>query len=308
MSARMRCVRYLLLLSLFAFFPRPVLADTSVVVFSKTQAVLSGITYTATGTGTIHHTICDLDAGPGSYDIFQNGGRIATVSVSSANTICFDSTGGGTFAVSPHSGGGTDTTPPTGTISINSNATFSRSVTVTLSLSASDAQSGMGAGAQMCFSNDNTNWSTPESFATSKAWTLSAGDGPKTVYVRYKDAAGNWMASAVSDSIILDTTRPTASISSPADGAMTNVTTIAISGTASDVNGIASVSVNGVPAGSSNNFANWTASIPLSEGSNQVVVAVTDIPGNTNTQASSITINQDSIPPEQPLPPSIIGG
>ncbi|MCX7004207.1 MAG: hypothetical protein NTV22_13180 [bacterium] len=46
-----------------------------------------------------------------------------------------------------------------------------------------------------------------ESYATSKAWTLAAGDGIRTVYVKFRDALLNESA-AVSDSIILDTTPP----------------------------------------------------------------------------------------------------
>lgn len=92
-----------------------------------------------------------------------------------------------------------DTTPPTGTISINSGAATTNSTTVTLTLSCTDA-SGCS---EMQFSNDNTAWSTAEAYATSKTWTLLSGDGTKTVYVKFKDAAGNW-STAFNDTITLD--------------------------------------------------------------------------------------------------------
>jgi hypothetical protein len=41
----------------------------------------------------------------------------------------------------------------------------------------------------MQFSNDGVNYSAEEPYATSKAWTLSSGDGAKTVYVRFRDKA-----------------------------------------------------------------------------------------------------------------------
>jgi hypothetical protein len=47
----------------------------------------------------------------------------------------------------------------------------------------------------------------PESFATSKPWTLDPGDGAKTVYVRFADGAGN-LSNPVIAQIILDTTAP----------------------------------------------------------------------------------------------------
>lgn len=112
-----------------------------------------------------------------------------------------------------------DTTPPEGTIKINNDAAYTNSTTVTLTLSATDSESGMGSGAQMQFSNDNVTWSTPEAYATTKLWTLTSGDGTKTVYVKYKDVAGNW-SSPVWDTIILDTANPTVTITEPKDGAI----------------------------------------------------------------------------------------
>ena len=96
-----------------------------------------------------------------------------------------------------------DATPPTGTISINSGAEITDSTSVTLTLSATDAYSEMGLGAQMKFSNDNQSWSTPEPYATTKQWTLTEGEGIKTVYVKLKDVAGSWSEEEISDTITL---------------------------------------------------------------------------------------------------------
>ena len=71
----------------------------------------------------------------------------------------------------------------------------------------------------MQFSNDNVTYSVAETYATSKAWTLSSGDGPKTVHVKFLDAAGNPSAPA-EDGITLDTVPPQVSITSPADGSV----------------------------------------------------------------------------------------
>ena len=93
-----------------------------------------------------------------------------------------------------------DTVPPTGTIIIESGAAFTISTNVTLTLSCSD---NVGC-SQMRFSNDGSNYSTPEAYATSKAWVMSSGDGTKTVYVKYKDTVGNW-SNPFSDIIDLNT-------------------------------------------------------------------------------------------------------
>jgi hypothetical protein len=110
----------------------------------------------------------------------------------------------------------TDTTPPSGTVTINSGATATHNPVVTLTLSATDNS---GTVAQMQCSNDGTTYSAAEAYATTKTWTLASGDGTKTVYVKFKDAAGNWSAPA-SDSIVLDTTPPAITITSPVDGAV----------------------------------------------------------------------------------------
>ena len=115
---------------------------------------------------------------------------------------------------SPPTGGG-DTTPPTGSISINNNAAATNTTNVTLTLSASDP-SGVS---EMQLSNDNISYDPAVAYVTSKPWTLTIGDGTKTVYVKFKDAVGNWSAAAT-DTITLDTTAPQVTITSPSNGAI----------------------------------------------------------------------------------------
>lgn len=100
-----------------------------------------------------------------------------------------------------------DNQAPTGTIVINGGASATNSTAVTLALTAADAVTSV---TQMRFSNNGTSFSTAEAFASSKTWTLSSGAGTKTVYVQFSDAAGNW-STAVTDTIVLDTTAPTIS-------------------------------------------------------------------------------------------------
>ncbi|MBO8160691.1 MAG: fibronectin type III domain-containing protein [Thermosipho sp. (in: Bacteria)] len=112
----------------------------------------------------------------------------------------------------------TDATPPTGTLTINDGMTKTGSIDVTLTISGtdplvsnytattSDDASGV---AYMSFSNDNVSWSDWEPFATTKEWTLEAGPGTKTVYLKLKDNAGN-VSQLISATIYLvdDTTAP----------------------------------------------------------------------------------------------------
>ncbi len=91
---------------------------------------------------------------------------------------------------------------PFGKIEINSGVLLTTSASVDLSLICYPA---VGYTCQeMKFSNDNINWSDPEPYIRDKTWTLSPGDGRKTVYVKFKDNAGNW-SNACNGTIILST-------------------------------------------------------------------------------------------------------
>jgi hypothetical protein len=60
----------------------------------------------------------------------------------------------------------------------------------------------LSEGALMSFSNDNKEWSEPEPYSTTKSWVLSpGGEGEKTVFVKFRDAAGNWMTEPAKDQI-----------------------------------------------------------------------------------------------------------
>jgi hypothetical protein len=99
---------------------------------------------------------------------------------------------------------GNDSTPPTGSVSINNGLLLTHSLTVILTLSGIDGGVELDENALMSFSNDNQSWSYPEPYATSKMWTLSPGEGEKEVYVKFCDAAGNWMTAPAQDQIIYE--------------------------------------------------------------------------------------------------------
>lgn len=86
-----------------------------------------------------------------------------------------------------------------GTVTINNGANYTNSTAVTLTLSATNAS-------QMSFSNDNSSWSSWETYATTKNWTIPSTEGPETVYVQFRDS-GN-LTSTANASITLDQTLP----------------------------------------------------------------------------------------------------
>jgi len=159
------------------------------------------------------------------WDALSEGEEGVTIQIDSDGDGEFDWTGTSGKEFTPEN---IDTTPPTGSILINSDADYTNSRSVTLNLEATDP-SGVSA---MCFSNDNSSWSDWEAYATSKSWTLTSGDGTKRVYVKFKDSAGN-VSKAYSDTIILDTTPPKVAITSPTANTYVGGT-LNITGTATD--------------------------------------------------------------------------
>ena len=176
-----------------------------------------------------------------------------------------------------------DTTPPTlNSIVISDtstgNTTWTNALSVTLTLTADDSSSGMGTGAKMCFSNDGPTWSSWEPYSSSKIWNLPSGavDGIKTVYFKAKDVAGNEQTSAISDTIILDTTVPSISPNPTAypygKTAAKNGDIVTLNATVTDaVSGVNCVTVN---ASSINSTLGWVYMTNIA-GTNYWVVNVT---------------------------------
>jgi hypothetical protein len=110
--------------------------------------------------------------------------------------------------------GSVDTTAPTGSVVINGGAPYSASTTVTLTLNATDAVAVTGYWLSLGTSTPSASapgWNaiTPtSSYSANISYTFAfTADGPKTVYVWYKDAAGN-VSAMTSASMILDRTPP----------------------------------------------------------------------------------------------------
>jgi hypothetical protein len=90
--------------------------------------------------------------------------------------------------------------PAAGTIIVNNGDVVTTSTNVTLTLSATDAVTAI---TEMRLSNTGT-FGASEPYSITTAWALSAGSGTKTVYVQFKDAAGNWSPTST-DTIDLNT-------------------------------------------------------------------------------------------------------
>jgi hypothetical protein len=97
-----------------------------------------------------------------------------------------------------------DTESPVGHFTINSGAEYTNERAVTLSLEATDDGSGVQ---QVRYSSDAKEWTEWEAYTTTKELTLPSGDGEKTIFVEFKDEAGN-VSETYQQKIVLDTTAP----------------------------------------------------------------------------------------------------
>ena len=99
--------------------------------------------------------------------------------------------------------------PPTGSIEISGGAAATGSSLVSLGLTWDD---GDGSGvARMRFSNNGATWSAWRNPALVTIWSLSSGDGLKTVRAQFRDKAGN-VSEVYTDTIVKDTAPPTGTI------------------------------------------------------------------------------------------------
>jgi hypothetical protein len=97
---------------------------------------------------------------------------------------------------------------PQGSFALSGGATYATSTAVTLANTITGA-------AEMRFSNDNSIWSDWEPYAAQKAWTLSSGDGAKTVYAEFRSHTGS-VYGPIETAIVLDGTAPTVADDAPA--------------------------------------------------------------------------------------------
>jgi len=186
-----------------------------------------------------------------------------------------------------------DTAPKNPSVSISGGASSTDSINVTLTLGATNAT-------QMNISNTAYGAGQWESYATSKAWTLTSGDGTKTVYVQFKDNAGN--TSQATDQINLSVEALSVSASKTTVTRGTTLTFSATGGTPSYTWSIAEFDAEGASANAgtvatlAEDPSDNAKAVLTPVGAGTCKVTVTDSTDNTAT-SSTITVTVLTIDP-----------
>ncbi len=109
-----------------------------------------------------------------------------------------------------------DTEGPAGSIALAGGGGYTNQTSVAINNSVSDLPNGSGASGMATMQYSNTGpsgpWQpSPAAYgAVYSGWPVAAGDGVKQVWARFTDCNGNANASVITDTIVVDQTRPSA--------------------------------------------------------------------------------------------------
>ncbi len=197
---------------------------------------------------------------------------------------------------------GADTTPPSDPAYVydgtSADIDFS-SASTSLSTNwaaATDTESGISAywysAGTTAGASDVVSWDSVASSTLSITESaLSLVDGTTYYFsVKAENGAGLYSAVVTSDGLTVDTSSPSPTITSPADGAKTNSSPVSVTGT---VETGATVIVNGSQATVTG--TGYSATTALSDGSNTITVIATDAAGNSASM--SVTVSYDGTLP-----------
>ncbi|MGE6517494.1 S-layer homology domain-containing protein [Lysinibacillus sphaericus] len=194
--------------------------------------------------------------------------------------------------------------PPVGSFTILEGAMTSTS-TVNLSITGSDPDIGDSV-THMRFANSAANLSAASwlPFSNTATFSLTGGDGAKTIYMQLRDS-NNGISANSSQSILLDQTAPTGTLIINEGATWTKSDTVTLKGTYTDGSG------SGVEqARLSNIIGSWQTSwfniadlngkswaLPAGGGAKTIYVQFKDKVGNTSTGTISSMITVDTIAP-----------
>lgn len=135
---------------------------------------------------------------------------------------------------------------------------------------------------------------TTDNWATWEAVVSGLSDGAHSLAVVAMNLGGN--SSTISAPIVVDSVTdmagPVVTVLAPANNGIVRNTVIKVSGVASDSTGVVSLSVNGIMATTTNNYATWEVFINvLNEGVNVINILAEDGAGNLTSKTTSVILD-----------------
>jgi hypothetical protein len=188
------------------------------------------------------------------------------------------------------------------TMTINDGATTTHNPVVTVDTTLAEGS----PLTQMRLSNDaGTTWSDWQAIVTTVTWTLSSGDGTKTVTVQYQTDLS--VSITHTDSILLDTKAPTASVAiSVTICQRSGSNTLTIDTDEPSAGGANSGTVgyrmtwDATPSGTFTSELSWPASLsvslPTATGTHHLNIQVADAAGNISATASVTVLIDETAP------------
>jgi hypothetical protein len=189
-----------------------------------------------------------------------------------------------------------DTTPPTGSITINDGDVYTTSPNISLTIGAEDH----GGVVSMRFSTDGVTWGEWFPVATQHSLELPEGDGMRSVNLQVRDRAGLVNHGDISDTITLDTTPPRGTLKIESYQGFTSKGDPIVYVEGIDASGIASMrlSDDGLIWGPWIPFAATTRwSLPSGDGAKWVFLELRDKAGLVSVEAITATVVLDTTPP-----------
>ncbi|WP_429840782.1 Ig-like domain-containing protein [Brevibacillus sp. FIR094] len=186
--------------------------------------------------------------------------------------------------------------PTTATVTINGGAAITNSANVTLTMTQDDPDA---TKPEYRLTNaEGGPWSEWKSFVTPVTWTLTTGEGTKTVFMELRDGTGTVLQAQ--DSIVLDTTPPAGTIEINNGNVATSSEKVELTIQGSDANGPVELMLS-----NDNNFTGSWVPIPannklewnLASGDGQKTVYAKFRDGAGNQFTTSDTIVLDKTPP-----------
>ena len=215
--------------------------------------------------------------------------KLTLTNVSSADAADYDVVVTNSAGSTTSESGTLDVTMPAPSLTP---ATFTKGTSITLTWTAVPGATSYTI--QRSTTNDFAGVTTLTTSGTSVTFTgLTSGT---TYFYRGTATDGtNTSAFGTAVSSTQDAGAPVVTITAPANNTVTTANSITVTGTATDaVSPLTGLLVNGVPAASSNNYATWTATVPLVPGQNTITAATNDSAdqgGNSGSAVISVTYN-----------------